>query len=245
VKKDWFKIWFESDYYQQAYNHRDENDAKVLCELILNSVQLHPKAKILDAACGAGRHYINFAQKGFSVFGFDLSKNLLNVAKRNCELKNIQANFFCADIRKVFLKSKFDLITNLFTSFGYFESDKENFSFIQNAYELLKENGYYVLDYFNENHLRKNLLEKSYKKNNEVVFFENRKIINGRIEKIIKIKNPESEIEFIESVKIYSFEQLKTEITKIGFELVKTFGNYSGEKFDIENSQRLIMIFKK
>jgi len=78
-----------------------------------------------------------------------------------------------------------------------------------------------------------------------VEFFENRKIINGRIEKIIKIKNPESEIEFIESVKIYSFEQLKTEITKIGFELVKTFGNYSGEKFDIENSQRLIMIFKK
>ncbi|MBI5809336.1 MAG: class I SAM-dependent methyltransferase, partial [Ignavibacteriales bacterium] len=117
---------------------------------------------------------------------FDLSKNLLNVAKRNCELKNIQANFFCADIRKVFLKSKFDLITNLFTSFGYFESDKENFSFIQNAYELLKENGYYVLDYFNENHLRKNLLEKSYKKIMKWSFLKIVKSLMAELKKLLK-----------------------------------------------------------
>lgn len=245
MNKDWFKNWFESQYYQQVYNHRDEKDAKLLVDLILASVKLDDNAKILDAACGAGRHYINFAKKGYSVFGFDLSKNLLNEAKRNCEKNNSPYNLFCADIRKIAFKTNFNLITNLFTSFGYFESDEENFLFIKNAYELLYKNGYYVLDYFNEHFLRKNLLAKSYKKINDLEIYEKRKIIDGRINKIITIYNEEKKFEYLESVKIYSFAQLKNTITKFGFELVVTFGSYNGEKFDLENSQRLIMIYKK
>lgn len=285
MKKDWFKTWFESDYYQEVYNHRDEKDAQLLCNLILSNVTLSNKSKILDAACGAGRHYIKFAQKGYKVFGFDLSKNLLNTAKRNTLNKNLPLNLFCADLREICIKQEFDLITNLFTSFGYFENDEENFSFIKKAYSYLTKNGFYVLDYFNEKFVRNNLVPYSKKYFKDIIIIEERKINLDRVEKKIIIKeninqknldhilshkhnlalnldhdhnlnlnydqginNPNhqfNEIEYYESVKLYSFNFLIEKIKSIGFKIDRIYGSYSGEEFNENNSQRLILFCKK
>jgi len=250
VKKDWFKVWFESEYYQKVYSHRDSEDAKLLCELILKTTHLQKDAKILDAACGNGRHYINFSKAGFNVFGFDLSKNLLFEAKANSFNKKIPQNFFCSDIRFTCLKTRFDLITNLFTSFGYFDEDDENFLFIEKAFNLLNENGFYVLDYFNVEYLKNNLKLISEKKVESLHIKEERFIHENRINKkiiIVDLKN-NSENEnmiFYESVKLYKRDELIERISKYGFKLQFEFGNYYGEKFNLKSSERLILFFKK
>ena len=151
--KEWYKDWFSSKDYLDVYRHRNSEDTERLVNLILSKVALNPNAKVLDAACGAGRHAIKFAEKGFKVTAFDLSKTLLQIGIDEAGSRNVSIDFQNSDIRTFSSNLKFDLVLSLFTSFGYFESDDENFIFPQNAYYMLNNNGYYILDYFNNNYV--------------------------------------------------------------------------------------------
>lgn len=243
--KDWFKDWFASDLYLSVYRHRDETDALRLCRLILNSTKTSKGSYILDAACGGGRHANYFSSCGYNVTGFDLSKTLLNVGLKQAREQNLDSKFFCSDLRNVSLKRKFDLITNLFTSFGYFDNDKENFAFVATAFALLNKNGFYVLDYFNPAYIEKNLVEESSRKIDNVEIIEKRWIRNNRVEKEILIKEIGIEKRFMESVSLYSKEFLVGKICKIGFNLYESFGDYSGIPYSEDSSQRMILIFRK
>ncbi len=243
--ENWFKDWFSSEEYLNVYKHRNDEDATKLLELILRQTKLTQRNSILDAACGAGRHSIYLASKGFQVVGFDLSKTLLIKAKEDAKKRQVKNNFVCADLREIYFNKKFDLVINLFTSFGYFKNDEENFKFINTAYSLLNENGFYVLDYFNKNYLVSNLTEESEKVIDSKIITERRKIVNDRIIKEIHIKNGLEEQHFIESVRLYSKNEIISKFNKIGFTKVSVFGDYDGTNYDEQNSSRLIIFFKK
>lgn len=243
--ENWFKEWFSSEEYLNVYQHRNEADATKLLELILKQTKLTKQNSILDAACGEGRHSIYLSSKGYNVFGFDLSKTLLWKAKENAIKRAVENNFVCADLRNICFNKKFDLIINLFTSFGYFQSDEENFKFINTAYCLLNNKGFYILDFLNKNYLLANLTPESEKLIDGKKIIEKRKVVNGRIIKEIHIINGFNEQKFIESVRLYSKTEIDKEFEKIGFTLVSVFGDYDGSIFDEQNSSRLIFFFKK
>jgi SAM-dependent methyltransferase len=239
--KNWFIDWFASDFYQTVYNHRNISDANKLIELIISKTNLNKKSWVLDAACGFGRHSQIFAEKYMNVVGFDLSKTLLLRAKEN--LIDLDNSFlFRGDIRNVFLKKKFDLISNLFTSFGYFESDEENFSFVKNSTKFIKEDGFFVFDYFNQFYLEKNLIPSSEKEVNGIKISEKREIKNKRIVKEIVIKNGKTD-KFYESVKLYSKDEIIDHFGKYGYQHRFIFGDYDGNNFDEELSERLVIFF--
>lgn len=242
---EWYKDWFASDFYLEVYSHRDELDAEKLLKLILNNVILPQNASILDAACGNGRHSNNFSQLGYNVTGFDLSKSLLKVSHKNKLKNNSKLNYVCSDIRSIPLKSSFNLILNLFTSFGYFESDEENFSFIEFASTHLYKNGYFVFDYLNPNYVINNLVKSSQKYINNIEIFESRKIENNRVEKEIVISDSKNMHRFLESVRLYSLNEILTVFTKYGFNVLKTFGDYSENIYNEDESERMIIIFKR
>ncbi len=244
-KKQWFENWFNSEEYLDVYNHRNSEDAEKLMNLILKAIPLKKEAKVLDAACGTGRHSIILAKKGFDVTAFDLSKTLLNIGKSKAEELGLNINFINADIRKFFLDIQFSLIINLFTSFGYFETDKENYSFVKNAFTMLQKDGLYVLDFLNKTYVEKNLIPRSEKKVNNKVIIENRKISAGRVIKNIQILEGENQLNYVESVRLYSADDIVENFEDIGFKIEKIFGSYSGEEYSKEDSQRLIIIFKK
>ena len=243
--QDWFKKWFSSDDYLLVYDHRDEKDALDLNALILKETNLSPGAGILDAACGAGRHSILFARAGFNVTGFDLSENLLNKAREKAFEERLIVNFINADMRSFKPTANYDLITNLFTSFGYFENDDDNFAFVKNSYPALKESGFYVLDYLNSNYIHDNLVSDSERTINGVQIKEKRVIESDRVNKEIVISREEEQNIFRESVKLYSFEELIENFEKLGYKFVKVFGNYQGEPFDSATSPRVVAFFGK
>ena len=86
---EWFEVWFNTDEYLDVYQHRNEADANALVQLILKNVNLDRNASVLDLACGAGRHSILFAKRGFKVTAVDLSDNLLRVAKKSAEKNKV------------------------------------------------------------------------------------------------------------------------------------------------------------
>ena len=186
---EWFKDWFASEEYLQVYSHRDNAEAKQLIDFILNEIPVSENVVVLDAACGAGRHSKIFIEHKCKVFGFDLSKTLLKIANQSIDFNNANAHFVCADLRNICFKQKFDIIVNLFTSFGYFDSDADNQSFISSAFDLLNDHGYYIFDYLNPVFVKNNLVQFSQKVIGNKEILEERKIVNGRVEKTISIKN--------------------------------------------------------
>ena len=74
-----YNNWFDSKYYHILYDNRDNNEAKGFVETILKHLKLKKNSKILDAACGKGRHSVEIEKFGYNVTGIDLSKNSIKV----------------------------------------------------------------------------------------------------------------------------------------------------------------------
>jgi SAM-dependent methyltransferase len=242
---EWFKDWFASDEYLYVYKHRDKNDACELVKLIVEDIELPKSARILDFACGTGRHSLLFAQRGFNVTGFDLSKNLLKIGKRTACNAGLKVDFFCTDIRQVCLKKKFDLAVNLFTSFGYFENDDENFKLFGSVFNHLKKGSYFVFDYLNAEFVKNNLPRDTKDVDSGNVMIQKRFIEKNRVKKIIHIKKGDTEKQFLESVRLYYPDDIKCMLSKFGFDIKKIFGNYSGGEFNYYDSPRIIIFAQK
>jgi len=245
MEKEWFKDWFASEDYLKVYNHRDSIDAQHLSDLIIQNINPKPEDYILDSACGMGRHGIYLASKGFKIIGFDLSKILLLKAKEENEKAETKVGLLQADIREITFKRKFFAVFNLFTSFGYFDSDEENFRFVKHSSEFLMDKGFYILDYFNKGFLEKNLVPESNKEIEGLLINEKRFIENDRVVKKIKLKDKNHSSEFKESVRLYDWKYIVEKFSLFGFNTSKIFGDYHGTDFHEHKSPRLIIIFQK
>lgn len=242
---EWFEEWFNTDEYLDVYRHRNDVEAKKLVQLILKFVEIQPEAEVLDLACGTGRHSIIFAQKGFNVTAVDLSDKLLCVAKKSAEENKVKIDFIKSDIRNFSVDKKFNVIINLFTSFGYFNDDKENFMLFDIASKYLKKSGYFILDYFNKTYLEQNLVDESKDKFEHCTLIQKRHFENNRVVKDIYINGNGKEKHYVESVRMYSRNELVSGIEKAGLKVKNIFGGFEGEDFDEANSQRIIIIVQK
>jgi ubiquinone/menaquinone biosynthesis C-methylase UbiE len=239
---EWYKNWFNSEEYLQVYRHRDQNEATELVDLVLKNIEASKINSVLDMAAGTGRHAIIFARKGFNVTAVDLSDNLLAIAKENSTKENVKVDFIHSDIRQFNPQNKYDLIINLFTSIGYFEEDEENFYVLNKAYKLLNKGGYFVLDYFNKAYLKRNLVPSTVEEFNGSVITQNRFIKGERIIKEITIDRDGKTENYFESVRMFSKDELINMIEKLGFKIIKTFGDFLGNPFELESSPRIIII---
>lgn len=242
---EWFEDWFNTEEYLNVYSHRNEEDAKNLFDLITKNILIEKGSKVLDLACGAGRHSILFAKNGFNVTAVDISDNLLNVARKTAKEFELKINFIKSDLRKLHLNRKFHLIINLFTSFGYFENDDENGEVIKIAFQHLADNGYFILDFFNITYLKNNLIPVSYDKIEDKIIKQERVIEGNRIFKKIIIAKKGIEKSYYESVRAYTKEELLSLFKNNGLKVECIYGDYLGNVFEEESSPRLITIAKK
>lgn len=242
---EWFEAWFNSKEYLDVYQHRNEYDAGFLIELIIKHIEIPKHGKVLDLACGPGRHSILFARKGYNVTGIDLSENLLRVAEASARKEKLNIHFIKADLRHIELNEKFDLVVNLFTSFGFFEKDEDNFSIFRSASNLLKPGGYFVFDFLNSSFIENNLVRESKEVKPHEQIIQKRRIEGDRVIKDIIIQYNGTDKTFYESVKLYKERELKKAIKEKGLAIKKTFGDFTGGDFMEATSPRIIIIARK
>jgi len=249
-QSDWYVSWFSTKEYLDLYKHRDEDDAREAIDLILRHVSISKASAVLDLACGNGRHSMLLAKRGFNVTGIDLSKYLISEArKRLCRTKVTNLKFKVRDMRHFSFPKKFDLIVNLFTSFGYFQNDDENWSVIECCARSLKTPGYLVVDYFNTTFLRRNIEPYSISRSRGRVFIQTRRIVNSYVRKdIFLVTRDNKKYDFrryYERIKLYSLQDFSEMFRQNGLEVIRVFGNYDGSSFVLKKSPRLIIIGKK
>jgi SAM-dependent methyltransferase len=145
-------------------------------------------------------------------------------------------------MREIPFVDRFDLAVQLFTSFGYFESQEEDELVLRRVRRALREGGYYALDIINESSLRRTLVPRSTREVDGITVVEERRIENRRVIKEISIDGHGHALHYHESVRLYSPDEIDGMLRRSGFEPVRWFGGYRGEPFDPERSQRMLVI---
>ena len=238
--KDWFTDWFNTPYYHILYKERNDEDAQVFMRNITSFLNLPKTSHILDLPCGKGRHSVFLNSLGYKVTGGDLAVNSINFAKK---LENESLKFNVHDMRKPFNNS-YNAVFNLFTSFGYFEDDKEDILILENIKNGLTKNGVFVFDFLNAEKVKLNLVEKETKVVDSITFNITREIKNGFILKHISFFADGKNHSFTEQVKYLDLEKMTSFLEKVGFSISNVFGNYHLNKYDAKTSDRLIIIAK-
>jgi len=240
--KNWFEEWFNSPYYHVLYANRSEAEAEDFITKLSGCLNSATGAMALDVACGKGRHSKTLAKLGFDVTGIDLSENSIAEARKfNCT----NMRFDVWDMRKTYKQNEFDFVFNLFSSFGYFDDERDDYACINAFYENLKPGGTLILDYINTECAVKLMKPREIIQRGEIQFHIQKKLENGFIKKKIEFLADGGNYSFEEQLKVINQFKFTQMLEEAGFELKYTFGDYQLNKFDSSASPRLIFVAQK
>jgi SAM-dependent methyltransferase len=216
---EWFTRWFGKEYLD-LYPHRDDREARSVVRLIRNMVSPDPAGRALDLACGSGRHTRALCRHIWTV-GLDLSMELLQVAISEAP----EVPYVRADMRVLpFAGASFDLVVNLFTSFGYFSSDEENRVVLSEVNRVLRRDGVFVLDYLNSDQVRATLVPHDTRRIGNRIVTQGRRI---------------TERIYLERVRLFEPDELRCLLHDAGFVIDHELGEYSGAPLSSDSSRAI------
>lgn len=242
MHKDWFASWFDSPFYHLLYQHRDRKEAEGFVDNLIDYLQPVQGSKMLDIACGKGRFSVQLADKGFEVTGIDLSEGNITEAKKD-EKENLA--FYQKDMRNPFRNDYFDYAFNFFTSFGYFDNEKDHIKTLDSISHALKKDGIFVIDFMNAHRAVEELVPVEQRKVGDTVFNIERKKEGGYLVKEIKFSHNNKKMKFEERVRAFTLDDFRRMLSSTGFEILEVFGDYHLNEYEEKKSSRLIIIAKK
>lgn len=235
LETPWYKRAFGRRYLD-LYAHRDRAEAERGVALLARCAELDG-ARLLDAACGAGRYLSALRGRGARVFGFDLSSDLLEHAAGIAPVAR-------ADMRKIpFRADSFHGAVSMFTSFGYFSEAAENRSVLDEIGRVLRPDGWFLLDTLNPEATLAVLVKRGERKSGGFTiretrsFDEERKILS---KEVLLLQNDEPVDQWVENLMLYYPDELVEILGLAGFRVTERFGDYQGGPH-APDSPRLIL----
>ncbi len=244
MQQHWYKDWFNSSYYHLLYFKRDEKEAAAFIDKLIDKLNPSKGLRMLDVACGKGRHSIHLANKGFDVTGIDLSEDSIAEALHN-EKENL--HFYQHDMRLPFWINYFNYAFNFFTSFGYFATRREHDNAIRTIAQTLKPGGTLVIDFLNVHFAEDHLIHKTEKQIDSINFIITKWFDEDFFYKKIVVEDEANEVpfEYTEKVAKFSLGDFTEMLAYQHLQIQEVYGDYNLGSYDIKKSPRLIMIAKK
>lgn len=236
----WYREWFGQEYLE-LYAHRDLPEAQRHLAFVEARLGGGPRPRaVLDLACGAGRHTEELRRRGYRALGLDLSLTLLALRP---DLPRVRGDMCCLP----FAGGTFDWVLNFFTSFGYFESERQNFQVLSEVERVLAPGGRFVIDFLNLDRVLDRLAPR------ETLHQDGRRVdierwydpATRRVNKRIRVEPAAGRARtYLESVRGYRRDEVEMGLSWAGLTLTETFGNFDGEPFE-PDSERLILVGEK
>jgi SAM-dependent methyltransferase len=243
--------WFENDdFWRDFYPYMFSEDRFAAArDEVTRIMELTQSSggRLLDLCCGPGRHSIEFARRGFTVTGVDRSHYLLEKARRYASESAVAIEWVEEDMRDFIRPDTFDVVCNLFTSFGYFEDEHEDLKVLNNIYRSLHENGVFVMEMLGKERLARVWQSAmAFDLPDGSVLIQRPQVRNDwsrvRTEWVL-LKDGRSKSAIFEHW-IYSGREIKERLLACGFKQVQLFGNTQGAPYDME-AQRLVAMARK
>lgn len=244
AEKAWYKDWFNSSFYHKLYFERDEKEAEAFIKKLIDHLQPPAGSRMLDVACGKGRHSKTLASLGFNVTGIDISQDSIAFAKQ-FEKENL--DFYVHDMRLPFWGNYFNYAFNFFTSFGYFKTRREHDDAIRTIAKSLKPGGKFVIDYLNVHYAEEHLLHNETKNVGETAYEIHRWDDETHFYKKIIVTDSSliQPIEYTEKVAKFSLGDFTEMLAFQNMQVQEVFGDYQFNRYDIRKTPRLIIVATK
>ena len=245
---DWYKTAFRYDYLR-VYPHRNDEEAHRQVDFLVDNMDIPPSCEVLDLGCGDGRHSLELARRGYRVTGLDLSEELLERARRCTAEEGLDITFIQGDMRDPPGVSAFDLVVNFFTSFGYFQEDRENARVLDAIARSLRPGGRFLMDYLNREYVISTIVPAD-SRTVEGMEVEQRRWISGdtsetgshvRINKQVRIREDGAERSYDESVRMYTLDELGEMMARAGLEIVQAYGDFDGSPVSADLPRNILV----
>lgn len=237
----WYVDAFD-ELYPLLYPHRDDASADREIGALLDWLDPAAGEDVLDVCCGTGRHMAAIGRKGFAVTGLDLSEAQLSRADGRPECRGRVVR---ADMRAIPFGPVFGLVVNLFSSFGYFDDDRNNETAMAQMAGAVRPGGRLVMDHINARHLERSITEESRSTVGGATAVHHRAIVDRRVVKRSVITFADgSTREVTESVRLYEPDELATMVRRAGLDSPATFGSFDGAPLNDE-SDRMIVVARR
>jgi SAM-dependent methyltransferase len=232
---EWFEEWFGEEYLR-LYPHRDDNDAERAVALILRTVSFQAGWRVLDVACGAGRHARAFEAAGARCAGLDLSITLLRLAQQVTKAPVVRA-----DMRELPIRlASMDLTVNLFTSFGYFDRDAEHTAALNEMISTVRPGGWFVIDFLNPAAVRRQLVpEETLQVSGSTVRVTRSVSPDGRY--VCKSIRGAEGRQFMERVRLFEPEQMVYMLEAAGVRVRSRFGDYDATPLTPDSPRTILL----
>jgi SAM-dependent methyltransferase len=232
---EWFEEWF-NDEYLALYPHRDEADAGRLVALLQDRIGWTGSWRVLDVACGPGRHARAIEESGARCIGLDLSMTLLRRAQSLTAAPLVRA-----DMRRIPIRPRsMDLTLNLFTSFGYFDDDEQHRIALAEMAGTVRAGGWFAIDFLNAERVRDTLVPSERATLGGTPVRITRELV-GNARFVRKRMEADDGRAWVERVRLFRPDELEAMLGESGIDVVERFGDYVGGPISAD-SPRAILI---
>jgi len=250
INPQWYKNGWTLDIKNQSW----VEDTKNQVDFIVKTLELKGSEKILDLACGFGRHSLYMAKIGYAVIGVDITKDYIIDAKKEAHKSGLKIDFIHDDIRNLRFFEEFDVVLNLADgAIGYLENDEENLKVFDIISKALKSGGKHFMDICNAEHAQACFPKKHWEIGSnslslpEFIWEEktNRMLYSQWEAEFGKELKKPDKIEPLNSIRLYTKGKLDYILKERNMEIVETFCDYYGNIDSIKELQLMVYSRKK
>lgn len=248
MSSDWYRKIWTLDIQDQSWVEDTERQV----DFLIRTLNLGGSEKILDLACGFGRHALALARRGFDVTGVDITPDYVQFANETAKREGLSAQFFCSDIREVSYEQTFNLILNMADgAVGYLENDAENAKIFEVVSRALKPGGKHFMDIMNGAYAQSHFPCKRWdagEKGITLSAFEwdsaSRTMLYGQLD--YKYGESLTRPEFSEGnpIRLYTLEEIIEIYSRLGLCVVDSFADFTGKPSSPNDIQLLISSVK-
>lgn len=245
--------WFEDDSFWSTwepylFSASRMSDVPYEADRIIKLMGVQRGAALLDVCCGIGRHALELARRGFPVTGIDRTRSYIERARAAAHREGLGLELIHDDVRALDRTDIFDGAADMFTSFGYFESEADDLKVAANVCRALRPGAKFLIDLEGRELIARDFRQREWFRHDDGTLGLQEKTVCDGWERLttrwILIRDGKVVRESDVSSHIYSGSEMRRLLIQAGFSSVALFGNLDGAPYD-DRATRLVTVATK